>query len=222
MHASIATIPGRADILYNTVQSLLPQVDAIHIAFNYGTEPLPDWVHNMRKVTYSLHDNSQGDAVKFLQAGSGWVAICDDDIIYPRDYIRYMVSRARRHKSVVTVAGSLIPGKIQSYYNDRKKVSTPFTQKKTKPDMRVHIGATGGMVYNSGLISFPLSIFERPNMSDIYASAWCQQQGVKIICVAKPKGWLKEQQREGRWSIYSTRAEHDTLQAAECNKVEWI
>lgn len=223
VHATMATIPGREALAREAMESLLPQVDSLHIAFNYGPTSLPRWATDNERITYSEHDNSLGDAAKFVGAleHEGFVAICDDDIRYPSDYIAVMTHRAREHGAIVTIAGSNIPGRITSYYNGRKKVATAFTRRQTPKDTVVHIGATGGMVYHTDLITFPIAVFQQPNMADIWASIHAKRQGVPIVTIAKNRNWLHELQRDGRWSIYSTRDRHDHIQAAVVNQVDW-
>lgn len=222
VHASLATIPRRAHILQDVVETILPQVDVLHIAFNYGARPVPSWAIENPKIEYAVYDNRRGDAAKFdtVRGAEGYIVICDDDVFYPRDFVKKMVKKAKRCRGVATIAGSNIPGMIESYYYGRDKVATAFTGTQIKQDQRVHIGATGGWAYDSDVITFPAEVFQQPNMADIYASAHCNTQGVPIVCIAKRKGWIREAERDSN-SIYATRAEHDHEQAAVCNSVRW-
>lgn len=222
--ASMATIPSRKDILRKSVESIYPQVDKIHIAFNYRDEPIPEWIQEYPNIEYSVHDNSMGDAAKFYGAhgANGYVLIVDDDMLYPPDFASKLLGKVDRYSCVVCVAGSMMPGKVNSYYKDRKIVATARTKKQCKSDTFVHIGTTCGMAYNTEHITFPLSVFEKPNMADVWMSIHCHRQSIKILCIKKNQDWLKsaDNMRE-RYTIYGTRDEHDDIQAEACNTVSW-
>ncbi len=222
--ASLATIPGRERELKKCIDSLYKQVDKIHVAFNYGNKEIPIWIKDYDNVEYSIHDNSIGDAAKFygVQEESGYIFICDDDILYPHDYVKTMISKIKKYKCVITIAGSNIQGKIESYYKDRKKVATAFTRKQARKDTYVHIPATGGLAYDGREINIPLEIFEKKNMADVFVGKYCNENGIKILCISKRHGWIKEINRQpNRYSIYNTRGNHDAEQADICNKVKW-
>lgn len=222
--ASMATIPSRSNILKQCVDSLIDQVDKLIVAFNYRDTPIPNWVKDYEKIKPLLLDNYLGDAAKFLglKDVEGYVLICDDDIIYPPDYSKTMIAKVDQHNSVVSCCGSKIKGKIESYYKDRYLVASAFTKRQCKKDTLVNICGTGIMAYDAEKIQVPVSIFERPNMADIFFGKYCNNKKIDIVCISKKHGWLKEiDGRQFRKSIYSNRSEHDTIQTAECNKISW-
>jgi len=101
--ASLTTIPPRAEALRQTLDSLLPQVDALYVSvsssynrFGEFTPPQywydPPYSEKVRVITTT----DAGPATKYLGAltslASGqWMFVCDDDQAYHPDLIRRMV-----------------------------------------------------------------------------------------------------------------------------------
>ncbi len=200
----IGTIPGREEQLEKTLQSLLDQdgvqADAIYV--HHKTKP--DWskwpkgsaVHSVR-VGHTWHGLSgmedPGDQSKFIWAEQtdSYYAACDDDIIYPPDYLQVMTETVAAHgdKVMACVHGINITDDTfrQGYYRSRRVFNTAHA---LAADRRVHEPGAGTLVYHAGMLDLSLEHFRKHGMADCWAAVWAKEWGVDIWCVARPKGWL--------------------------------
>ena len=96
--AQLATIPDRVNLLAQTIHSLLPQADRLNVMLNGGTYTPP--IKN-RKLFYWHFDNSKGDGVKFYNLPKGYIFTCDDDLLYPEDYVETMINKLRQYDNEV-------------------------------------------------------------------------------------------------------------------------
>ena len=103
--ASLTTIPPRAEALRQTLDSLLPQVDAIYVSVSdnytrFGKFTPPQYWYQSPyadKVKVIITTDS-GPATKYLGAlpslrAGQWMFVCDDDQAYHPDLVRRMVQR---------------------------------------------------------------------------------------------------------------------------------
>lgn len=189
--AQLASIPEREETLIQTILSLQPQVDYIRVALN-GYDELPDRIRGMDGVILELTDNVMGDANKFLgvEMRKGYVLTCDDDLIYPPNYVEYMTNKVDQYKCVVSFLGK--------EYGDRpvKSFRTGYTGlyrclDEVKEDRQVDIGGTGAMAFHTDHIKVRFDHFQMRNMADIWMGMVAKSQNVPIMVVAHPKDYVK-------------------------------
>ena len=178
----IASLPERVDTLEKTVNSLLPQVDYIFVSLN-NYEEIPSFLTG-RCVNPLICDNSLGDAAKFLRTNDyhGYVFVCDDDLIYPDNYVEYMISKIEEHKGIVSLLGKVYSTRpIKSF----KKSYTELYRclDVVDGDHEVDVCGTGAMAYHSRDINVKVSDFEMRNMADIWMAKLAHEQGVKMFAV---------------------------------------
>ncbi len=229
--ATLATIPGREDELALCLASLLPQFDWVNVVFNYGDTPLPQWVIDMAKhhspLRLSLADNTWGDAAKFafsVDRIPGYQFFCDDDLVYPPDYAAQLVAKIETYhrRAAVSMAGSVIHGRIASYYNQR--VTFGHCLHPLIRDVAVNVLGTGVLAFHTDLLHVPLdnATFPSSNMADVHFAVLCQQLMVPMVCVAHAPLHYPPSMR-GKWTIWdeaNAHVEHDRAQAERCNEVQ--
>jgi len=167
---SIATIPGREKALTQAVDSLKGQAKVV------------------------VYDGSVvGDAAKFnghREHEAEYYFCCDDDIIYPSDYVERMIEYVEQYKrlAVMTTAGKRFIPPVTSYYRGS---SAKFHGLSTiASDEVVDVPGTGSLVWHRDTITFPASAFHDKNMGDIWAGVHCRKMGVPCIVVAHASDWL--------------------------------
>ena len=186
VYAALATIPQRKRTLKKVVSSLMPQVDKVFIYFN-GHDRVPSWVKEDDKIEYAMsRDHGDlGDVGKFFwcQDYDGVFFTCDDDIVYPDDYVKSTVSFLERFKFNVvgTLHGATINRGATQYHAGKKLYSLKSTQPVSK---QVHIGGTGCMAFHTDTIRPELEWFKLSNMADIWIGERCQQLRIPIIMKA--------------------------------------
>src|SRR5512133_1916996 len=185
----IASVPERQDMLKKTVQSLKGQYDKLYVALNNYLN-IPSFLAHAEVIQL---DNEMGDAGKFWFAEhlSGYVFTCDDDLIYPPDYVKYMIQGLVKHKGcAVTLHGKTYPRPIESFSRPLGNYRCLDT---VDSDGRVDIGGTGVMAWHTSDLKIKYSDFKSKNMADCWFAKAAHEQGVKIICLAHKKGNLAYQ-----------------------------
>ena len=102
----IATTGDRPNELKHTLESLNEQtlkVDLIHV---HDNSKEIDYTDNGKFIILS----HLPDEVYFFS--------CDDDILYPEDYIEKTIEAIDKHKTIVTYHGRNLRGKGLNYYHD--------------------------------------------------------------------------------------------------------
>ena len=212
--AQVASLPERVDTLEKMVNSIVGQVDHLFVALNKYTE-VPSFLLGNDKIFYKLLDNSLGDAAKFydIEYKDGYVFTCDDDLIYPPDYVSYMKSKVDEHKGVVSLLGKVYPRPVTSF---RKGYSEIYRCLGTvSGDHAVDIVGTGAMALHTDHIKLKLSDFERPNMADIWLSKIAHEQNVKLMVVSHRAKYVLH--RTYDWRIW-TKAGFDRYQTELLNE----
>lgn len=151
--AAIATYPPRINVLPKAVSSLIDQVDHLYIYLN-NYRDVPEFILNhsqKNKITYVLDSASEKRAAaKFYWVNKicGIHLTCDDDIIYPKNYVKEMVSclstvdkgSVLGVHSVIYKQNAVDPiASREHVFNFRRKLSV--TQ-------RVHLVGTGTLCFN--------------------------------------------------------------------------
>lgn len=208
---SMATFPPRKDALRLAVASLLPQLDVLQIYLN-GYKEVPEFLKHPRIITSLERDGGDlGDAGKFFwcESASGYQFHCDDDIIYPDDYIDLMANAIERYerKAIVGVHGVLLRADVWSYYRDR---NVRHFAARTQRDEPMHLLGTGTVAYHSSTLSLSRSDFVHANMADIFVGLAAQRQHVPMVSLARRSNWLRP--IETKESIYDLAVKDDSVQ----------
>ena len=177
--AQIASIPCREKNLKDTVKSLRPQVDKIKVMLN-GYTKKPSFLKSDECV---FLDNSLGDAAKFygLEEFNGYVFTCDDDLIYPEDYVERSIMKINQYHCPVVWHGRIYPRPYKSY---KTVIRYLRFAKGYSEDTYVDVGGTGVMGFHTHHIRPDLSEFKKPNMADVWMAKICKKANVKILAMA--------------------------------------
>lgn len=208
--ASMATTAHRTS-LRRAVESLATQVDRLYIYLN-DFLAMPEWLERMPKVTVAnaprgdLRDNGKAF---FLDQMRGFVFTCDDDIIYPPDYVQRMLLRLLYHDFgvIVGVHGINMTESFWSdarlgYYSPGARSVARFQDSRFE-ETPVDALGTGTTAWHScALPTLSLSDFPIAGMMDIWLSAYAHRRQLPLLCVARQLGWLIDV--PSKKSIYGT------------------
>ena len=169
----IATFKGREEQLRRTIESLNGQVDEIIIYDNDINKDITD----LGKF-YGLRSN-----VYYFS--------CDDDIVYPGDYVQRTIEEIEKHKCIVTYHGRKLKGKGLNYYTGHESYSAFRNVFDTK---FIDIAGTGVTAFNTNYFN-PKDITSSKfmKMSDIVFSIEAKKQSKNIILLPHSQGWINEQ-----------------------------
>ena len=203
--ASLASIPGRAATLKNVIRRLLPQVDRLNVYLN-GYADVPTFLHHPKiEFARSQDHGDRGDAGKFFWSddATGFYLTCDDDILYPPDYVEMLVLVIEEchRQAAVSFHGAVLPESISDYYGSRLAYHCLAD---VNEDVPVHVLGTGVLGYHTSTIEVTGEDFKIPNMADIWFGILGQEQGVPFVCAAHEKEWLVDGSPAGEESIYSS------------------
>lgn len=211
--ASIASIPSREHILEDTIASLHNQVDEVRVYLN-NYPSVPDYFAKYSKLKYerSQTHGDLGDAGKFFWAEDntpGYRLTCDDDIIYPPNYVANLIKKMQDYdnQAVLGAHGIVLKQPVLAYYGKRRGITYEFGSSLSS-DAHCHILGTGVLIYHTKTIRLSFSDFERPNMADIWFARAAQQQNVPLICYSREKSWLYPRLIPARASIYEQSKEN--------------
>jgi len=200
--AALCSIPSRENCLKQTVNSLINQVDEIHIYLD-KYKSTPSFLENNIKIsTYHSHEFSKDhrDNAKFIhyqklkeKYSSFYYFTCDDDIIYPLDYVHTLIGNLKEYDNqvIVGVHGVLCAENPTRYFSQRY-VYHFIKDSLSTPKLVNNLG-TGTVAFHSSVI-FNLNItdWKRGGMVDIYFSKECYKQEVPLIAIPRHSYWLKE------------------------------
>lgn len=195
IYAGMATVSGNEVALRAAVTSLLPQVDGLFIYLN-GFSEVPSFLRGFDKVKCHLDPDGTryGDAGKFWGLGQVRDAIyltCDDDILYPKDYIARMTQELADcgGQSVICVHGSLLIQPLENFYANGARSVLHFANELIRR-RQVHVPGTGTCAFHSAVVDIALDHFAAPNMADIWLTKFMAEKDIVSFAVPHRKGWL--------------------------------
>lgn len=212
--ASLASIPPRIENLRKTVASLLPQVDRLNVYLN-GYASVPSFLENPKiSVARSQDHGDLGDAGKFYwcEQAVGLQITCDDDIVYPSDYVEVMTRHVERYgrRAIVSLHGSILVQPFLGYFKSRQ---IRHCNADVETDAFVHVAGTGVAAWHADTIKLRRADFKLPNMGDIWMSVAAKRAAVPLVSVAHRKGWLKILENPDR-TLYDRFRNDDQKQTA--------
>ncbi len=222
---TIATQKSRQSSLLETLASLEMNTlrpDCIRIYAN-------DYDINCNAGIYEGFKRPLGDLAdngKFFEAEklSGIILPCDDDLIYPIDYIERIVKgiETNGRKAVVGFHGVTInPTPVNHYYQDRKILRCLA---ECGEDTLVHLLGTGALGYHADTLKVSLDNFPSPYMADIHFGINAQKQDIPMLCLAHESNWLQStiaSSETHKDSIYAKFRRNDSEQTERVNAVNW-
>jgi hypothetical protein len=184
----IASVPQRVECLKDTIESLLPQCDKIILGLNNYVEAPNFIIHE--KIEVHLLDNSLGDAAKFYKIDENnnvYYLTCDDDLIYPNDYVKYLISKTQQYNVPVGLHGAIIKRPVTSMYKNRQVL---HFNSDVESDTIVDYIGTGTLCYDTSKLNVKLADFKIPNMADIWFGDVMNKNKVKPVVVAHRKNYI--------------------------------
>lgn len=172
----MATINERATFCERAVESLVYQADEI-IVYNNSNEE-NDYTDNAKFYALTLFN----EPVYYFS--------CDDDILYPADYVSTMVEAIERTGTIVTHHGRELLGLDRNYYR-RHKGFTCLDENNT--EQLIDVAGTGVTAFRTDYFN-PTEIYKATDkrMSDLVFSLEAAKQGKQITILKHTKGWLKD------------------------------
>ena len=210
---------NRIDSLIVSLKSIYDQCDKINVCLNNHTGAIPEFLFSP-KINLTFTDNSKGDAFKFLylESSDGYFLTIDDDLIYPSNYVDFMVNKCKEHnnKKIMTLHGRNF-GKlpISSYYKSATERYQCLNE--VKKDVIVQFGGTGVMCFHTSLLKKSINEFLYPNMADVWIGKFAKEKDIQILCLAHSSGYIKY--IEQKTTIFDEESNNDKIQTNVVNEI---
>jgi glycosyltransferase involved in cell wall biosynthesis len=213
---------NRTESLLKSISSIYNQVDIINVSLNDFKTDIPKELID-DKINLIFTDNSRGDGFKFINLinSDGYFLTIDDDLIYPNDYVKYMIEKCNQYqnKSIITLHGRNF-GKlpIQSYYGSAKEIYSCL--RTVNNDVKVQYGGTGVMCFDTDLFKIGIEYFQYPNMADVWIGKYAKEHNIPIICAKHNQNYIQYiPQKE---TIFDTESKKDLIQTKIVNNTRLI
>ena len=174
------------------------------------------WLYNNGKNSQDLTDNGKFYALRMIKEPCYYFS-CDDDIIYPEDYIESMIADIERHNCIITHHGRILTGKDKDYYQGHYK----FTCLRSNPNRcRIDVAGTGVTAFRTDYFN-PIDICysEHKKMADCVFSLEAAKQNKKIMLTPHSNGWFKDLKVPKELTIYETKHKDCKQQTLLCNEI---
>ncbi|KAK4524379.1 hypothetical protein GAYE_SCF03G2279 [Galdieria yellowstonensis] len=202
---SMASTWPRAQLLYDSLYSLAPQVDTIYLYLNDYLY-VPQFLHvGFIQIVSSSESSDLGDVGKFyMTPHSDFHFTLDDDIIYPANFVSAMIDcyQSLPKPALLGVHGVILDDdKLfrHDYFHSRTVVNMEMA---ISYPCRVNIVGTGAMLYQPRIINISKEIFEEKNMADIYVAILAKSRNISLFIVNRSMNWIVEQRKDDIPSIY--------------------
>lgn len=199
--------PARLKALKQSIESIIDQVDIVRVRFNHenGAEMLEAYLGaqlTARIEIFSgpdLTDLSKFHGLQFYQ--NEYFFTCDDDIIFPRNYVEFTKKMIEKHRCIVTYNGRVLV-KENAYYGG-KHFMFDYRREQTS-DIRVDVPGTGVMAFRTDYFC-PVEVLESPyrKMADLVFALEAKMNKKQIICLRRSAGWLKGIHLQGIWHEFN-------------------
>lgn len=239
----IASIYEREECLIDTINSLIPQLkkeDTINLFLQrYIDSPKVLKLKNKFKNINIIYDweyrNLQANEINFAELGiflfeniKGYVFICDDDLIYPKTYIKDTIERYKfynkENKTIVSYHGKIIKKRpIANYYHDTYNYNCLATVNK---DVECEILGTGVICYHTDIFNFQMNSNELQKysiyMRDIHISLEALSRNIKLICLNHSNLYFTYNEKmKGKETIFDTFVNNPIIQTKTINDYKY-
>lgn len=200
----IATMSGREKNLQVTMESLSGQCDELHI-YDNALESI------------DLADNGK---FRFLDQYNEpiYYFSCDDDLIYPPDYVKKSISAVEKYGCIITYHGRYLLGSNRNYYTGHKVYRCLGH---VENDHEIDVAGTGVTAFRTDYFN-PTQLYqsEHKKMSDVIFSLEAAKQMKKIMLIGHDADWIVDQKNiHPSKTIHGTESRRCKTQGELCNTI---
>lgn len=198
----IATTGRRKNQLQKTYDSLVNQVDEIRI---YDNSIKEDYTDNAKM----FHLQDYNDPIYFFS--------CDDDIIYPSDYVAKTKAKIEQYKCIVSYHGRILRGLNKNYYRGHTALACKGHFPK---DVELDIVGTGVTAFRTDYFN-PVELYKAEDrcMFDLVFSLEATKQNKKLMHLGHKGGWIVPQHLPQGEAIYDNHVNNCTRQGEIANEI---
>ncbi|MBB6485080.1 FkbM family methyltransferase [Rhizobium lusitanum] len=194
--AGMASVAGNEIALRAAVMSLLPQVDCLYLYLN-GFAQAPRFIAEHPKIQHFIDTDGvrYGDAGKFWgleQVEDAVYITCDDDIVYPDDFVARMIGELAQARGLaaVGVRGTIMLQSSRGYYPHDERVVVEL-ERALMRRRRVHVVGTNASAFHSSMVKMKLSDFQDSKTADACFAEYLHGEGIPAYIVPRRERWLQ-------------------------------
>lgn len=210
--ANLATIEARKYTLQGVIDSLKDQVDTVRV---YGNDYTPE-VEGDNVEVYTGPDYTDNAKFFWLPISKGIYFSCDDDIIYPPDYVETILKAFKKYPNTwLTFHGRKLKGLNLPYYTGHH---TYQCLRDVDGDYQIDVPGTGVSAFHTDLIKFDPLTWKDYRMSDLMVGLELAKRDIRTICLGHKMFWIKSAQSHLKQSIH-IREQRNTRQNELANVI---
>lgn len=195
----------RLKALKQSIESIIDQVDVVRVRYNGSIHDrhMFEGIERMPKVEFycgeDLTDLGKFYGLTFLK--NEYFFSCDDDIIYPPDYVKRTCALIDRHHCIVTYNGRVLRNE-NAYYGGAHVLFDYRRQQVT--ESVVDVPGTGVMAFRTDYFC-PVEILGSPymKMADLVFALEARKEKKRIICLKRSAGWIRSIHMKGIWHEFN-------------------
>jgi glycosyltransferase involved in cell wall biosynthesis len=174
------------------------------------------WIYDNEKRDRNLTDNGKFYPLTIAD-NPCYYFTCDDDIIYPPDYIERTIEAIEKHKCIVTYHGRRLRGLNRSYYRGHTALRCLDTFPQT---MELDVCGTGVTAFRTDYFN-PIGLHnaEDMRMSDLVFSLEAAKQGKKIMHIGHQAKWINFVPQPKGTTIYEMENKNEGRQIELANEI---
>ena len=200
----VATYPARMANLPRMLQSIVGQLDEVHVVLN-------EYSHRQRRelpaygnVSYVIPKADLKDTGKFMRPANAdeLIFLMDDDLVFPPDYTARLIDFYRRAPSQRIAVG--LHGVVYSDLFEGAPSSrfvAKFDKALAQPMLVNQLG-TGCLMIRGDLMPSFAYMQSSQQFVDVRFARYCHEAGIARICISRAAGWVIDQAPES--SIFET------------------
>lgn len=155
---------------------------------------------NNAKSGIDLTDNGKFYGLEKYKDEAVYYLSCDDDLIYPHNYIEKCLKELRIHNCIISFHGRRLSGLDRNYYREHKAYSCLQTYPQTA---EIDVPGTGVTAFRTDYFN-PVGIHlaEDKKMSDLVFALKAAQFNKKIMHIGHSGQWIMQQPIPSDKTIY--------------------
>lgn len=188
----MATMQGREKECDRAIRSLM----------SGSIKPDDIVVWNNAKADIDLTDNGKFYGLEKYKDEHVYYLSCDDDLIYPIDYIETCVEAIQKHGCIISFHGRKLLGEGRNYYRGHKAYACLHNYPQTE---EIDVPGTGVTAFRTDYFN-PVGIHlsEDKKMSDLVFALKAAQFNKKIMHIGHSGNWIVDQKILIENTIYGT------------------
>jgi hypothetical protein len=206
----ITTYPGRREYLPVMLESVVSQLDDICVVLNQFNERQKRKLPRFPNVRYVIPEHDLKDTGKFYEtrSASEYVFTLDDDLEFPSDYVATLIDcyeSLPTERAVVGLHGVVYSDLFEGAAGSR--FVAKFDRRLARTVLVNQLG-TGCAMTRGDLLPPMDYMATSQRFVDVRFARYCHENGIGMVCMARPDQWIRDLQPEESIFESYTRIHH--------------